>query len=115
MRYVGAAFYPEGIAFRVSLCVGSNETPLTIDEARALAQELLDTAREAEGAGEHYVQVQFNARPYTYVDPTGELKIGDQVTVNGAYSGQVGTVIRYGRDGYTGDVYAEVVAVVRPL
>lgn len=92
--------------------------PLTLEEARELAQALLDTAREVEETRTRYVQVQLgpnSAAVYTYRDPSGDLKPGDAVTVSGAGKRAVGTVMALGRGAYPGEVYEWVTGKVVPL
>lgn len=88
---------------------------LTVEEARDMAEQLLVASRTIEDT--RLVQVAFppSALAYTYRDPSGELQVGDQVTVSGAGRRMVGTVVARGRGEYTGEVYEEVTGKVVPL
>lgn len=88
---------------------------LSVEEA----EELVTATRAAiEAANEaNYVVVELGrfSIPYTYSDPTGTVQVGDRVTVSGAASESIGTVVQRGRGKYTGKVYETVTGKVVSL
>jgi hypothetical protein len=111
--------------------VFDNGVVLSVDEARALADELKLAAREAEDATRSYVRVTFPSSPaqYTYIDPSGTLKVGDRVIVppahyalnHGGMTGQSygstnqADVVALGKSASYDGPYKSVVAKVTPL
>ena len=103
--YVGAEHRRENRNFPVSLIVPATTSekpptlPMTVKEARALANELFAVADEAEDATRTYVQVVYGDydKRYTYIDPTGSLLIGDTVSAGGRAYG-LAIVVALGKD-----------------
>lgn len=106
-----------GKSYPVYVKIGDEQRMLTVEEAEELHRTVLRAAQEAEDSLTKYVQVKLGnySYPYTYLDPTGAVEVGDTVTVSGTGRRAVGTVVALGRGSYQGHVYEQVTGKVVPL
>lgn len=94
---------------------GFDDVRITTDEARQLAEALLDAVAEAEDSTLVQVELGPFGVVYTYRDPSGQLQPGDRVTVSGVGRRHLGAVVARGRGEYQGEVYEHVTGKVVPL